>query len=350
MSVTKLLKIEIVVLLILVAVAIGIRTNNTYHSGDDILSSSGNQTGNTETTDATPETVFTTAPTQTEPPETTVPPTEPPVVPVFAVDDLASRDYFVYDCGSEQLLLSSDELSEKVYPASVTKLFTAYVALQYLDPEKVITAGREVNMVAADSSIAYIKPGYKLTVAQLVEGMLLPSGNDAAYCIAVAAARAESGDSDMAVSDALTYFVGLMNTHAQKLGMTGTHFNNPDGYHDSEHYTCIGDLITIAKAALSNELILQCTGTVTDKVTYVSGEIANWHNTNQLINPESQYYCEDAIGLKTGNTSYAGFCLLSAFEYEGEYIIVGSFGCVRPEDRFIDSLKMYNAVLEAYAQ
>lgn len=347
---TKLLKIEIAVLIVLVIVAIGIRTNDTYAPDNDILQQPDtSQATRTEITATEPTESM--DPAETDPPETTIPPTEPPVVLTIGEDvGIQSQDYFVYDCGRENLMAASGPLEEKVWPASVTKLFTAYVALQYLDAETVVKAGSEVNMVASDSSIAYIKPGYKLTVAQLVEGLLLPSGNDAAYALAVAAARQQTGNSDLSVREALEHFVALMNTHAQELGMTGTHWANPDGYHDSEHYTSIGDLITIAKLALENELIMQCAGTAEDRVTYVSGEIANWHNTNQLINPASQYYCENAIGLKTGNTSYAGFCLLSAFEVEGEYIIVGAFKCLRPEDRFIDSLKLYNLVLEAFAQ
>ncbi len=342
---TKLLKIEIAVLLVLVIVAIGIRVGDIHAPGDEILQDPGNTQPSVVVTDPTQPTV----PAPTDPPPTTLPPTEPPVKPVFGEDfSVEAKHWFAYHCGEERLLGASDEVTEKIWPASVTKLFTAHVALKYLDTEKVIKIGTEVNMVAPDSSIAYIKPGHKLTVAQLVEGMLLPSGNDAAYALAVAAARTESGNSKMAAKDALAYFVELMNKESQALGMSGSHWANPDGYHDFEHYTSIADLITIAKLALNNELILQCAGTVEDRVVYQSGEVANWHNTNQLIHPESQYYSPDAVGLKTGNTSYAGFSLLSAYKMDGEYIIVGAFKCQRPEDRFKSSLAVYEAVKEAY--
>lgn len=344
----KLLKGMITLLLVLVAVSIVIRVGDIGANEDPVLS-----TRPDDITSGTTGTVET-KPTETEPPttvpETTAPPeTEPPVVLTFAEDfSLESTRYFVYSCAEERELTASHAMDEKVYPASITKLFSAYVALEYLNAEEVIRVGSEAELIAYDSSKAYIKSGQRLTVAQLVEGMLLPSGNDAAYALAGAAARAESGNSELYGEEAITYFVDMMNRKAEELGMTGTHFVNPDGYHDMEHYTNFIDLVTIAKLALSNELIVQCTSTCVDDVTYVSGETIEWSNTNALINPESQYYCPDALGLKTGSTSYAGFCLLSAFDMEGDYIIIGSFGCVRPEDRFIDTLKLYELVLDAY--
>lgn len=343
---TKLLKIEIAVLLILVIVAVGIRLGDVHAPGDITVN---DPTELQPTVQVTEPTVAPTEPLPTDPPPTTEPPTEPPVEVVLGDSfTMEAKHWFAYHCGEERMLVTSHDPTEKIWPASVTKLFSAHVALKYLDPETVVKVGTEVNLVAADSSIAYIKPGHKLTVAQLVEGMMLPSGNDAAYALAVAAARAESGDSKMSAKDALARFVELMNQEAQDQGMTGSHWANPDGYHDFDHYTSIADLVTIAKLALDNELILQCTGTPTDRVVYVSGEVANWNNTNQLIRPDSQYYCPDAVGLKTGNTSYAGFSLLSAYKMEGEYVIVGIFKCQRPEERFSNSLRLYEVIKDAY--
>lgn len=339
----KLLKILITVLVILVAIAIVIRVGEGNNgTGSELTPQLGDQT--TAQPSETAASTETTAPTETEPPET-----EPPVVLTFGEDfTLESKDYFVYHCGEERTLAVAGEMDDMIYPASITKLFTAHVALLYLDPEEVVVTGPETDLVAYDSSRAYIVSGQRLTVEQLVEGMLLPSGNDAAYALAGAAARAQSGNAQLKGQEAVDYFVDLMNQEAQNQGMTGTRFNNPDGYHDFEHYTTCTDLVTVARLALGNDVIARYAGTYTDKVTYVSGEIATWSNTNALIDPEAQYYCPDAVGLKTGSTSYAGFCLLSAFELEGEYIIIGSFECIRPEDRFIDTLKLYDLVLEAY--
>lgn len=350
----KVLKIQIIILLCLVLISVFVRFGCNAagpNTGDPSLQDTNPTEPSAEPTDPT-YTDPTDAPTEppTEAP-TDPPPTEPEIVLTFGEDfSLESREYFLFDVNRDKVLFSSGDLEKKVYPASVTKLFSSYVALQYLDPEDVVTAGQEVNLVGSGSSLAYIQKGEKITVEKLVEGMLIPSGNDAAYALAVATARAASGDPDMGISAALKYFATLMNEEAAKQGMTGTHFTNPDGYHEMEHYTCLNDLITIAKLAMSNEVIMRYTGTYSDKVNHSTGDVSVWTNTNALVNKDSEYYCENALGLKTGHTSWAGFCLLSAFEVNGEKIIIGSFACIRPEDRFIDTLKIYEVYLEAIMQ
>lgn len=342
----KLLKIQVITLLCLVALSIFVRLgviNGTASSGPSLQQPNQNQS--TEPPATQPPA---TEPPATQPPATEPPPTEPPIQLTFGEDfSLESREYFLYHMSSDDVLFSSGDLEKRVYPASVTKLFSSYVALQYLRADTVVTVGQEVNLVGSGSSLAYIQKGERITVERLVEGMLIPSGNDAAYALAVAAARAESGDPDMGISDALKHFAELMNLEAAKNGMTGSHFTNPDGYHDMDHYTCLRDLITIAKLSLKNEVIMRYTGIYSDRVGHSTGDTSVWTNTNALVNEESQYYCENALGLKTGHTAYAGFCLLSAFEVDGEQIIIGSFACVRPEDRFIDTLKIYEVYLNA---
>lgn len=332
----KLLMSEIVVLLALLAVSVMIRVgvlDASAQAGDEPLVQE------------------TTVPVETEPPETEPPATEPePVVLTFGDDfTLESGHYFVYDCANETMMAVSGTETDKIYPASVTKLFSAYVALQYLNPKLSVMVGNEVNLVASDSSLAYIRQGQKITVEKLVEGMMLLSGNDAAYALAAATARAVTGNSSMSAKDAVAYFVDMMNQAAEEYYLTGSHFMNPDGYQDLNHYTCAADLVTIARLALSNETIAQYVGSHSVTLDFYGTE-TTWNNTNALLNPASQYYREEAVGLKTGSTSYAGFCLLSAFEYDGDYIIIGAFGCVRPEDRYIDTLKLYDLVLETFAE
>ena len=146
---------------------------------------------------------------------------------------LTAKQTFVYDCETGTYISRTGN-ENTVYPASVTKLFSAYVALQYLDPDKVITAGDALDMVGAGSSVADIKKGDELTVSRLVEAMLLPSGNDASYILAAEAGRVICNDPSAGVWYASAEFVDEMNRRAQTLGMRGTHFTNPDGYHDSD--------------------------------------------------------------------------------------------------------------------
>ena len=260
-----------------------------------------------------------------------------------AAKGLSARQILVYDSTNDQLLYTKSVEGGKLYPASVTKLFTCYVALQILDPSKVVTAGSELNLVAEGSSKAYIYRNQQVTVKMLVGGMMMPSGNDAAMIMAAAAGRKLAGDSRLPAEEAVRTFVAEMNRQAQELGFEKTHFTNPDGYHVGSHYTCLNDLIRMAELALGNDIIRRYMGYYGLNLTYVSGQSNTWVSTNQLLNKNSEFYCEDAIGMKTGQTGQAGACLMSAFEIGDKTIVIGVFGCKDKNARFSDSIVLRNA-------
>ena len=259
-----------------------------------------------------------------------------------AAKGLSARQILVYDSTNDQLLYTKSVEGGKLYPASVTKLFTCYVALQILDPSKVVTAGSELNLVAEDSSMAYIYRSQQVTVKMLVGGMMMPSGNDAAMIMATAAGRKLAGDSRLPAEEAVRTFVAEMNRQAKELGFEKTHFTNPDGFHVGSHYTCLDDMIRIAELALSNDIIRRYMGYYALNLTYVSGQSNTWVNTNQLLNKKGEFYCEDAIGMKTGHTGQAGYCLMSAFEVGEKTIVIGVFGCSDKNARFSDSIVLRN--------
>lgn len=283
-----------------------------------------------------------------EPVETTTEPTTPTTEPLPEVDwmtlpadrTIAAAQYFVYDCDTGAFIIKAEDPSTKIYPASVTKLFTAYVALQYLDASKSVTAGEVLNKVAAGSSVAEIKKGDTLTVEQLVAGMLLPSGNDAAYILAAEAGRAMYGKS-VSTDEAIKRFVKEMNDQAKLLGLTGTNFANPDGIHSDSHYSTYADLAKLGMLVLADPIIMKYATTSSMDVSLASGSV-NWHNTNAIIDPSSEYYCRLCTGLKTGQTPMAGSCLLSAFQYMDRTLIIGVFGCKEVDDRFPDTLQLFN--------
>ena len=181
------------------------------------------------TTPPTETIPFTEAPTEPEP---TVPSTEAPTEPESAVPSIQSPDpslaiyqicdalaqnmearhLFVYDTNTDRILYSKTVGNGKLFPASITKLFSAYVALQYLDPNTIITAGDELDLVHEGSSIAYINKGSQLRVKMIVEGMMLPSGNDAAIVLAAAAGRIIAQDETLSAADAVASFVDEMNS------------------------------------------------------------------------------------------------------------------------------------------
>ena len=323
----KYLKYELIALVILLLVAVVVRcSTNAPAPGPE---------------ETEPPVVQTTPPTTTAPEKLqitwkTYPQTR----------QLTAQQAFVYDCESESFTFLAGTQTDRVYAASITKLFTAYVALQYLEPSRPITAGDVLDLVGAGSSVAEIEKGNVLTCEMLVEAMLLPSGNDAAYIPAAEAGWELEGDRSMSASAAVGAFVKEMNRQAKALGMTGTQFMNPDGYHTDEHYTNFSDLVTIARVSLENETILQYAAVSRENARFESGEAKQWKNTNALIDPQSQYYCPYALGLKTGQTPSAGSCLLSAFNVEGRVCIIGVFGCPDVDARFDDTLQLLNQYLE----
>lgn len=258
---------------------------------------------------------------------------------------LTAQQAFVYDVNTGEFTFLLGKQTDRVYPASITKLFTAHVALQFLAPEQQIAAGEVLELVGAGSSVAQIEKGDVLTVEQLVEAMLLPSGNDAAYILADAAGRIIAEDDTISAWDAVEAFIKEMNGQVRAMGLSGTHFTNPDGYHSPNHYTTFADLVKISEKVVQNPTIMKYAVVTNETVTLTSGE-KQWKNTNQLINPQSQYYCPFATGLKTGQTPSAGSCLLSSFTYEGRQWIIGVFGCPDVEDRFADTLQLFNETLE----
>ena len=346
----KIIAVEVLVLMILLAVAISLCVNIMRVP--------------TPMEEATDGPVLQVGPGETIPEETTTAQTTVETEPTWLKHEpgreLLASQYFVYDVDEKEFLVISGEETETIYPASVTKLFTCYVALQYLEPEEILTVGDEMDFVVYGSSVADLREGDKLTVSQLVEAMLLPSGNDAAYVLAVNAGRRICGDNSAGIYYAVDVFMKEMNAQLQELGMVNTHFANPDGIHSDSHYTCFSDLAQLAAMSIEDPTIMKNAVIAKDSVTFVSrgplkgdedpenenlGDTLKWKNTNELIDPNSQYYCPHATGLKTGQTPYAGSCLLSSFDYEGKTYVIGVFGCPEKEDRFDDTLQLFNETI-----
>lgn len=263
---------------------------------------------------------------------------KPPVDPEY---ELTARHAFVYDCNSGQLRFTLGDMTQQIAPASLTKLFTAYVALQILVPEMIVTCGKETTWIDPASSVAWVSPGDKVTVELLIQGMMMQSGNDAAYATAVAAGRVLAEDPDYPAKQAVTLFMEEVNAQAQTLGLKGTHFATPDGLDTFDHYTTAEDMLSIALLAMEQPLLRHYSSLSKTSVMYDNGETYTYRTTNFLLQPDSKYYCPDACGMKTGTTKKAGSCLMSLF-YNGEgYLLIGVFGCPKYEDRFADALQLY---------
>lgn len=258
-------------------------------------------------------------------------------------EGMEAKHILVYDSASDQILYSKTLEGGKLYPASITKLFSSYVALQYLQPDEIVTAGDELDLVQQGSSMAYIYKKQSVNVETVIEGMMLPSGNDAAMILAAAAGRRIAGDETMDAAAAVAEFVDEMNRQAQQLGFEQSHFASPDGYHMGAHYTCVNDMARIAKLALENKTLRKYMSRFEDDVVYASGQTNHWENTNLFLNPEEGFYRSDAIGMKTGRTKQAGYCLMSAFRNGKSTLVIGMFGYSDEYQRFRDTVKLLKA-------
>lgn len=192
---------------------------------------------------------------------------------------------------------------EKLYPARTTKILTAYVALKNGNLDDVVTVSANAANQASDSSVCELKEGDKITLRDLLYGLMLRSGNDAA----VAIAEHISGSSEE--------FVVLMNAEAKALGATGSHFVTPNGLHDEEHYSTVYDMYLFMNAAVKNETFLEIikSSHYTANYTDAAGNpvTKEWDNTNKyLMGTEPMPEGVTVIGGKTGTTGEAKYCLV----------------------------------------
>lgn len=262
-------------------------------------------------------------------------------VSAFAKDirfsmELTSEYCAVLDVNTQEVIFEKN-IDERIYPASTTKLLTAIVALTYCDKDTVFTAGSELSLVSPNSSLAFINNGNQLTVEQLVTAMMLASGNDAAYVLAANVGRLVSMDYELPSTLAVEYFCRLMNETAEKIGALDSNFINPDGFFDENHYTTVSDMLKISLYALDFDVITNAAKKPEAVVTYVSGEIATWSNSNALVNHYNNVYIAECTGLKTGFCDEAGYCLIATVEASGESYITAVFGATESSVRWEES-------------
>lgn len=199
-------------------------------------------------------------------------------------------------------VLHAENSTERLYPASVTKLFTVYVALKHGTLTDVVTVPEEARIPIPDSSMCGVFPGDRMTLQDLIYGALFPSGNDA--CVAIA----------VHIAGSVEAFADLMNREMHALGCTGSHFVTPNGLHDPDHYTTAYDIYLVLDALAKDETFLSFFDSPTHTARYVTadGESASltWTNTCRYLN--GQRALPDGVTVeaaKTGTTTPAGYCL-----------------------------------------
>ncbi len=255
----------------------------------------------------------------------------------------------LYDLSTDEILFEKNSL-QKCYPASTTKLLTAVVACRIInDPGTVITVGNEIEMIGEESSTAGLEKGMMLTFEMLMDALMLPSGNDAAYTMAVNCARIFQNDNSLSNQEAVELFVKLMNDAAYQLGAKDSHFINPDGWHDPGHYTTAQDLAKITAYARSIPLIADSCKKHYVECKLLRGGMLYWVNTNLMLNDYYKCYSPYCDGMKTGFTDEAGTCVIASAVMEGHNMIAvvmdGSDGYAKYDDAgllFRCGFRLYN--------
>ncbi|MBQ4145181.1 MAG: D-alanyl-D-alanine carboxypeptidase, partial [Clostridia bacterium] len=226
-----------------------------------------------------------------------------------------------------------------MYPASTTKVMTALVALEAVKRGEIkltdvieITEEMLDNMDPDGTNMA-LKAGEIISFEALLYGLMIPSGNDAAIAIAYM------------VAGGIEPFVEKMNQRAAEMGLKDTHFENPHGLHDENHYTTALDMAHIAKVAMENEIFRNTVDIAHIKIppTNKTEEERYYINTNGLISAMrySNYYYPKSTGIKTGYTSQAGNCLVASAEEKGEELISVIFGAEGIDNSHNDSKRLF---------
>ena len=229
----------------------------------------------------------------------------------YAIDDslsIPAEAAVLMDYETGEVLYSKNG-NEKIYPASTTKAWTAYLVLKYKpNLNEPIKIDKELNI---EGSSMYLKLGEEFTVKELLESLLVHSSNDVAVVLAEY------------VSGSVSEFVKLMNSEAKSIGANNTHFNNPNGLPDKDHYTTAHDMALIARECMSNNTFRQIVKT--KSISFPATEAYPYEryfiNTNKFLTSKEKinYKGKDidikydiVDGIKTGYTDDAGRCLLSS--------------------------------------
>ena len=222
---------------------------------------------------------------------------------------------------------------DKKYMASTTKILTAIVIIENCDLEEVITISK--NTIGIEGSSIYLEEGEKLSVKDLLYGLMLRSGNDCAVTLAIHC------------SGSIEKFSELMNSTAKKIGARNSNFVNPHGLHNDNHYTTAYDLALISCYAMKNEMFRKIVSTKTIKIPFTTREYGRTLiNKNKMLKD-----FEGSTGIKTGYTKKAGRCLVSSCIRDGMELVCVVLNCPPMFERSkellsncFNAFSMYNLV------
>ncbi len=233
----------------------------------------------------------------------------PPAKPVLPDPPAVNATAAAVIDGNTGVIYGEKNGNLKIYPASTTKILTAIIALEEgkakLDQNIVVTP----RAMAQDGTNLGVRPDMPISLRETLYGMMLVSGNDAA----VAVAETVGGSYDR--------FIQMMNEKAAAIGATGSHFANPNGLTDPNHYITAEDMVKIANYAMKNLEFREIVKEPKHKMVYRDGMYRIVDNRNEFLTGGYQ----GANGVKTGTTDAAGDCLVASAERNGQLIIVAVY-------------------------
>ncbi len=246
----------------------------------------------------------------------------------LSATEITAKSAIVIDMNSQRILYAKNE-NEKLPFASTTKIMTAIVAIEMCDLQEVVKI--DDRSIGTEGSSIYLQKGEELTLSDLLYGLMLHSGNDAAEAIAYH------------ISGSIENFTALMNYKAKLIGAHNTNFMNPHGLPNELHYTTAADLAHICIYAMQNDIFRQIVATKNMTIiTNGTGISRNLVNKNKLL-----YSYEGANGIKTGYTDLAGRCLCGAAEQNGIQLISV---VLNSEDIYGDTQKLFDYYFENYSE
>ena len=238
-----------------------------------------------------------------------------------------SRRYIVYDRISKSMIIGKNE-DVKSAMASTTKIMTTIVILEKADLNEKVTVSAKAG--GTGGSRLGLKRGDKASVRDLLYGLMLRSGNDAAVALAEHVGGSVKG------------FAELMNEKAIELGLTNTHFVTPHGLDDANHYTTALELAKLTDYAMDNETFAKIVGTKSTTI-YINNQSRQINNTNELLG-----VLNGVVGVKTGFTNNAGRCLVTETKRNNMDIITIVLGADTKKDRTKDSTNLIEYTFSKY--
>ena len=248
------------------------------------------------------------------------------------VPEINAEAGILIDADASKILYEKNS-SEKLFPASTTKLLTAIVVMETCKDlnTEVTVSHYAVKSVPNSYQLAKILPGETFTIDELMNMLMIVSANEAAYVLAQYVGAGgnnfktdSSAEAETEFKLNISRFSELMNERAKSLGCTGTHFVNPNGIHDDDHYTTALDLAIIGQAAYRDSYIRTLAAkesfTLENSSLY-KGTKRTFKRTNLLMMPNLPTYYEYANGMKTGNTNAAGQCIVASAQKDDRNLI-----------------------------